>query len=98
MERGKNSTYPFLSSRIGFHSLSVMASHFLQYPYVVRLFILVCVVILILSIIHKVKQLIGGATQEHALRRLIPGVAGYMGGGGQVRRAVPALDSLGFHT
>lgn len=41
-----------------------------------------CVVILILIVVHKVKQLIGDATQERAPRRLIPGVAGSMGGVG----------------
>lgn len=56
-----------------------------------------CVVILILVIVHKVKQLIGDATQERAPRRLIPGVAGSMGGVGQVRRATIASDGLGFH-
>lgn len=30
LERGKNGTYPFLSSRIGFYSLDVMAFQFLR--------------------------------------------------------------------
>lgn len=98
VERRKNGTYPFVSSRIGFYSLDVMASQFLQYPRVIKLFILVCVVILILIIVHKIKQLIGDATQEHALRQLIPGVAECVGGVGQVRRVITASDSLGFHT
>lgn len=54
VERGMNGTYPFFSSRTGLSHLLVVATQFAEYPCVIRLFILVCVVSLILTIVHTV--------------------------------------------
>lgn len=74
VERGTKGTYPFLSSRIGVSHLLVIASQLLEYPCIIRLFILLCVLNLIFY--YKVKQLIGNATQECAQSQLILGWLG----------------------
>lgn len=70
-----NGTYSF-SSRIGLFHLLVTATHFLEYPCAIRLCILACVSSLILIIVHKIKQLIGNATEECAWRQSILGWLG----------------------